>query len=896
MQKFGVGQPVPRTEDPKLVRGEGRYTDDLSLPGQAYAAIVRSSHAHGVLKGIDTSAARAMPGVLAIYTGADLQAAGYGGLKCVPPFKNRDGTPMKKPLRPALAVDKVRFVGDPVACVIAETAIQAKEAAEAVVLDIEPLPAVTKASEAMKPGAPQLFDDVPDNVALDYHFGDAEKVKDAFAKAAHVTRLELLNNRLVVNAMEPRAAIASYDAKSERFTFHVGCQGVFGLRGQLAEILNIPPAKLRLLTGNVGGSFGMKAQAYPEYIPMLHGARLLGRPVKWTDERSTSFLSDSHGRDHEKVAELALDAEGRFLALRLTGTGNMGAYLGAVAPLPPTLNAVKNMVSVYRTPLIEVETKCVFTNTSFVTAYRGAGRPEGNYFMERLIDNAAREMGIDRLELRRRNQLKPKEIPYAAASEQTYDSGDFPAVFKHALELADWKGFSKRKRESRKHGKLRGIAVGSYLEVTAPPNKEMGGIRFEADGTVTFITGTLDYGQGHATPFAQVLSSRLGIPFDRIRLLQGDSDELITGGGTGGSRSAAASTMAMVEAVAKVVELGKEAASHLLEAAPQDIEFAGGRFTIAGTDRSIGVLELAEKLRAKPTLPEGAPTSLDVKLASENVPSAFPNGCHVAEVEIDPDTGVVEVVKYASVNDFGTIINPMLVEGQMHGGLVQGIGQALMENTVYNDEGQPITGSFMDYAMPRASDVPSFVTEHHPVPAKTNPLGIKGCGEAGCAGALVSVMNAIVDALSEYGIRHIDMPVTPEKVWQAIREAKAHAPVPASPAPASPAPQRRPREGCVHGRARDLQIRGEARPPAGLLEEARRGGGPEVHEPGDAEIGAGIAHDRARPRHRRHRDARIRGHGRLRRPHRLRAGEHRTGSACSSPRQPRRRSSSRWSC
>ncbi len=688
VQKFGVGQPVPRTEDPKLVRGQGRYSDDLSLPGQAYAAIVRSSHAHGVLKGIDTAAALAMPGVLAVYTGADLQAAGYGGLKCVPPMKNRDGTPMKKPPRPALAVDKVRFVGDPVACVIAQTAIQAKEAAEAVILDIEPLPAVTRASEAVKPGAPQLFDDVPNNVALDYHYGDAEKVNAAFATAAHVTRLELLNNRLVVNAMEPRAAIAAYDPDSERFTFHVGCQGVFGLRGQLAEILDIPPARLRVLTGNVGGSFGMKAQAYPEYVCLLHAARLLGRPIKWTDERSSSFLSDSHGRDHEKVAELALDADGRFLAIRLTGTGNMGAYLGAVAPLPPTLNAVKNMVSVYRTPLIEVSTQCVFTNTSMVTAYRGAGRPEGNYFMERLIDNAAREMGIDRLELRRRNQLKPKEIPYAAASDQTYDSGDFPAVFKHALELADWKGFSKRKRDSKKRGKLRGIAVGSYLEVTAPPNKEMGGIRFEADGTVTFITGTLDYGQGHATPFAQVLSSRLGIPFDRIRLLQGDSDELITGGGTGGSRSAAASSMAMVEAVAKVVEQGKQVASHVLEAAVADIEFAAGRFTIAGTDRSIGVLELAEKLRAGPKLPEGAPTSLDVKLASEPVPSAFPNGCHVAEVEIDPDTGVIEVVKYSSANDFGTVINPMLVEGQMHGGLVQGIGQALMENTVY-DAGRP---------------------------------------------------------------------------------------------------------------------------------------------------------------------------------------------------------------
>jgi aerobic carbon-monoxide dehydrogenase large subunit len=771
MQKFGIGQPVLRTEDPVLVQGRGSYADDVSLPGQAYAAIVRSRHAHGVLKGIDATAALAMPGVLAVYTGADL--AGYGSLKCVPPLKNRDGTPMKKPPRPALAVDKVRFVGDPVACVVAQTAIEAKEAAEAVALDIEPLPAVTLASEAVKPGAPLVFDDVPNNVALDYHYGDAEKVNEAFAKAAHVTRLALRNTRLVVNAMEPRAAVAAYDAARERFTFHVGCQGVFGLRAQLAEILNIPPAKLRVLTRNVGGSFGMKAQAYPEYVCLLHAARLLGRPVKWTDERSSSFLSDSHGRDHEKVAELALDADGHFLAIRLTGTGNMGAYLGAVAPLPPTINAVKNMVSVYRTPLIEVSTQCVFTNTSYVSAYRGAGRPEGNYFMERLIDAAAREIGIDRLELRRRNLIKPREIPYAAASDQTYDSGDFPTVFRHALELADWKGFAGRKRDSRKRGKLRGIAVGSYLEVTAPPNKEMGGVRFEPDGTVTFITGTLDYGQGHATAFAQILSSRLGVPFDRIRLLQGDSDELIIGGGTGGSRSAASSSMAMVEAIGKVVEHGKEAASHVLEAAVADIEFADGRFTIAGTDRSVGVLELAAKLRAGIKLPDDAPKTLDVKTASEPVPSCFPNGCHVAEVEIDPETGVVEVVKHSSVNDFGTVINPMLVEGQMHGGLVQGIGQVLMENVVYDGDGQPITGSFMDYAVPRAADVPSFVTDHHPVPATTNPLGIKGCGEAGCAGALVAVPNAIIDALSDYGIRHIDMPVTAEKVWRAINAARS---------------------------------------------------------------------------------------------------------------------------
>jgi carbon-monoxide dehydrogenase large subunit len=771
VQKFGVGQPVLRTEDPILVRGRGRYADDVNLPEQAYAAIVRSRHAHGVLKGIDATAARSMPGVLEVITGADL--VGYGPLKCMPPLKNRDGTPMKKPPRPALAMDKVRFVGDPVACVVAESAIAAREAAEAVELDIEPLPAVTSAGEAVKPGAPLVFDDVPGNVALDYHFGDAEKVNAAFAAAAHVTRLDLRNSRLVVNAMEPRAAVAQYDAASERFTFYAGSQGVFGLRGQLAEILNVAAAKVRVLTANVGGSFGMKAQAYPEYVCLLHAARLLSRPVKWTDERSSSFLSDSHGRDHEKVGELALDADGRFLAVRLTGTGNMGAYLGAVAPLPPTINAVKNMVSVYRTPLIEVATQCVFTNTSYVSAYRGAGRPEANYFMERLIDAAAAETGIDRVELRRRNQIKPAEIPFAAASEQTYDSGDFPAVFRHALELAEWKGFAKRKRESRKRGRLRGIAVGSYLEVTAPPNKEMGGIRFEADGTVTFITGTLDYGQGHATPFAQILSERLGVPFDRIRLEQGDSDELIFGGGTGGSRSAMASSTAMVEAVAKVIEQGREIASHLMEAAVADIEFASGRFVIAGTDRSIGVLELAARLRTGIALPEGTPKSLDVKLASEPIPSAYPNGCHVAEVEIDPETGVVEVVRYASANDFGTVINPMLVEGQMHGGLVQGIGQVLMENTVYDAEGQLITGSFMDYAMPRAADVPSFVTEHHSVPAKTNPLGVKGCGEAGCAGALVAIPNAIIDALSEFGVRHIDMPVTPEKVWRAIRSAQA---------------------------------------------------------------------------------------------------------------------------
>jgi carbon-monoxide dehydrogenase large subunit len=770
--RFGIGQPVTRTEDPVLVRGEGRYTDDIDLPGQIYAAMVRSPHAHGVIRGIDTAAARAMPGVLGVYAGADLTAGGYGTLKCVLKFNNRDGSPMKQPARPALATDKVRFVGDPIACVVAQTRQQARDAAEAVVLDIETLPAVTNAREAAKPDAPQLYDDVPNNICLDYLYGDPDKVAAAFAGAAHVTRLELLNNRLVINSMEPRGAIAEYDAANQHWTLHSGSQGVFGLRGAIAEILGAKPDQVRVKTGHVGGSFGMKGGPYPEYVCALHAARELGKPVKWIDDRSGAFLSDQHGRDHEVVAELALDADGHFLALRLTVHGNVGAYLGNVAPQPMTLNAVKNCVSVYRTPLLEVSTKVVFTNTTLVSAYRGAGRPEGNYYMERLIDTAAAEMGIDRLELRQRNHVKPKQIPYRAASGMTYDSGDFPGLMKQALEFSDWKGFNARKRQSKKNGKLRGLGLGSFLEVTAPPNKEMGGVRFEPNGDVTIITGTLDYGQGHAAPFAQVLTEKLGVPFDRIRLLQGDSDALIAGGGTGGSRSITASGAAIVAAAAKVVEQGKEIASHVLEASASDIEFAHGRFVVAGTDRAIGIMELAERVRGGLKLPDDAPATLDVALTTES-PATFPNGCHVAEVEIDPDTGIVEVVRYAAVNDFGTVINPLIVDGQMHGGIMQGIGQVLLERVVYDDDGQPLTGSFMDYCMPRATDAPNFTTASHPVPATSNPLGTKGCGEAGCAGALVSLTNAIVDALSVYGIRNFDMPATPARVWQAIHAAEA---------------------------------------------------------------------------------------------------------------------------
>ena len=772
LMKFGIGQPVRRTEDPMLVRGEGCYTDDIKLTGEAYAVMVRSRIAHGVIKGIDTTAARKMPGVLGVYTGADLAA--YGTLKCIVPFNNRDGTPMKRPPRPALATDKVRFVGDPVAFVVADTLLQAKDAAEAVEVDIDALPAVVRPEEAARPGAPLIHDEAPGNVALDYHFGDSEQVAAAFAKAAHVTRLKLVNSRVVVNAMEPRAAIGIHDPASGRFTLHAPSQGAFGMRGNMAEILKVEPKQVRILTGHVGGSFGMKSAPFPEYVCVLHAARALGRPVKWTDERSGSFVSDSHGRDHDLTAELALDADGTFLALRITNFGNMGGFLAQVAPMPSTLNTVKNVQSVYRTPLIEVSTKCMFTNTSHVSAYRGAGRPEGNYYMERVIDAAAAEMGIDRLELRRRNQIRPREIPIKTASGSTYDSGDFPGVLKHALEVADVKGFARRKRESRKRGKVRGLGIGSFLEVTAPPSKEMGGIRFEADGTVTIITGTLDYGQGHAAPFAQVLSDKLGIPFERIRLLQGDSDELFAGGGTGGSKSIMHSGTAIVEASAKVIDQGKQIASHMLEAAAADIEFAHGRFVIAGTDRAIGIMELADKLRSGLNLPEGVPSTLDIRHVSDGPgASTYPNGCHVCEVELDPDTGVIAVVKYSSVNDFGTVINPLIVEGQLHGGVIQGIGQALMEMTVYDEDGQFLTGSFMDYALPRASDSPEVAVVDHPVPATTNVLGVKGCGEAGCAGSLTSVMNAIADALSEFGIPHMDMPATPYRVWRAIQDAKA---------------------------------------------------------------------------------------------------------------------------
>ncbi|HSJ40224.1 MAG TPA: xanthine dehydrogenase family protein molybdopterin-binding subunit, partial [Xanthobacteraceae bacterium] len=571
LTKFGIGQPVRRSEDPKLVRGEGCYADDFNRPRQAYAVIVRSREAHGVIRAISTDAAKAMPGVLGVYAAADLSA--YGPLKCNMPLKSRDGSPIRYTPRPALAGDKVRFVGDPVVCVVAETVAQAKDAAEAVAIDIEPLPVALTPADAVKPGAPLVFDDVPNNIALDYHYGDAAKVADAFAKAKHVTRLETSNQRMVVNAMEPRAAIGEFDSANGKWTLYSTSQGVHGMKTSLMDILSAPADKVRVVTGQVGGSFGMKASVYPEYVCILHAARLLGRPVKWTDERSGSFVSDHHGRAQDMVVEIAFDEDAHILALRLTGYGNMGGYLAQFGPLLPTGNQVKNLASIYRTPLIEVATKCVFTNTNFVSAYRGAGRPEGNYYVERTLDLAASELGIDRLDLRKRNMIRKGDLPFKAASDMTYDCGDFLGVLKQALDAADYAGFNKRKRESRKRGLLRGIGIGCYLEVTAAPGKELGAVHFEPDGTVTIVTGTLDFGMGHATTYAQILTDLLGVPFDLIRMVEGDSDRMAFGGGSGGSRSVMFVGAALTESAAIIVERGKQIASHVLEASASDIEF-----------------------------------------------------------------------------------------------------------------------------------------------------------------------------------------------------------------------------------------------------------------------------------------------------------------------------------
>lgn len=755
-----IGAEQGRFEDAKLVQGHGRYTDDINAANQLWAHIVRSDIAHGIIKSIDKAEAEAAPGVKAVITGADL--ADYGCLpSCAMPLKNIDDTPMLTTKWHALPSDKVRYVGEAIAAVIATSRQAALDAAELLEIDIDELDPVLDVATA--DDGPQLHDG-QSNVALNWRFGDPEATAQAFAAAHHVTKLSLDNQRVAIVPMEPRTALATYDADKESFHFQTGCQGVFGLRGQLAGILGIEKGQIRVTSEDVGGSFGMKLPAFPEYLVVLHAARALGQPVKWRDERSDSFKADLQGRAMHFHAELALDENGKFLAVKVKSLGDLGAYVSFFGPVMPSMNIQANTPGGYQTPLLLVETICAVTNKTPIGPYRGAGRPEGVYIMERLIDQAARDMNIDRVDLRRRNFIQ--SFPHKVASGREIDSGDFATIMDAGLEKADFAGFAARRAQSEAAGKLRGIGFCTYLEVTAGGGgNELGEVTFKADGRVDLVTGTFDFGQGHHVTFAQILHDRLGIPLDKIDLVQGDSDRLKAGGGTGGSRSVMASGNAISVVSEKIIERGKQAAGHILEAASADIIFANGTFSVAGTDKRIGIMELAKAAAENPEV-----EALDASEVVDMVPSTFPNGCHVAEVEIDPETGVVTLLDYNAVDDFGTVINPMLTRGQMHGGIVQGVGQALLETTIFDESGQPLTGSFMDYCMPRADDVPMIEDEFIEVPATTNPLGVKGCGEAGPTGGMSSVMNAVCDALASRGITHIDMPATPERVWRALNQ------------------------------------------------------------------------------------------------------------------------------
>jgi carbon-monoxide dehydrogenase large subunit len=764
MVKFGIGQSVRRVEDQRLVRGRGRYTDDISLPGEAYLVVVRSPHAHAKVNGVDTAAAKAAPGVLLVATAADLEAAGNNSVPCFVPIENRDGSQAPMPKHPILVADKVRYVGDNVAFVVAETRAQARDAAELVEVDYEPLEAVADTATALLPGKAQVHAECPNNVAYDWHYGEAEAVDAAFAKAKRVVKLELINNRVVANAMEPRAAVAEFDKAKGALTVHIGNQGPWALRDTLAANLGLEVDKVRVITPDVGGGFGMKAMFFPEYTMAAYAAQKVGRPVKWTSDRSEAFLSDSMGRDHVTTAELAFDDNKRILAMRVNTIASMGAYYYFYAPFIPTGAALKVLPGVYDIPLLSYGVKAVFSNTVPVDAYRGAGRPESIYCVERIIEKAARELGVERTELRRINFIKPEQMPYKSSAGELYDSGEFARLMDAAMKKADWQGLEGRRAEAAKKGLYRGIGMCYYIEATMGDPTEHAIVRFEPNGDISVLVGTQSNGQGHETAYAQVLTERLGVPFERIRVIQGDTAQIKAGGGTGGSRSLTAQGMAIRDASDIVIEKGKAYAAHVFEAATADIEFALGTFKVAGTDRAIGIMDLAERARTI-TIP-GVEPGLDAAATTKLPAWTFPNGCHIAEVEIDPSTGITSVVDYNIVDDFGVILNPMLVEGQVHGGVVQGIGQALLENAVYDESGQLLTGSFMDYGMPRADNMPSFDFSTIEVRCKNNAMGVKGCGEAGSIGSPAAVINAIIDALSPVGVTELDMPATPERVWR----------------------------------------------------------------------------------------------------------------------------------
>jgi len=771
--KFGLAQPVRRVEDPRLLKGQGLYTDDIVLPSMLTGIVLRSPHAAARITGIDTAAAAGMAGVRGIYTAADLRAAGIGPLPCAALVQNRDGSPQAAPPHPVLADGVVRHVGDPVAFIVADTPKQARDAAEAIVVDYDVLPSITDLKTAMDKDQILVWPDVPHNRAFDWEIGDKAATEAQFAKAAHITRLTVVNNRIVVNSLEARAAVADFDSTSGRWTLYANTQGGWLVKGLIGPVFGTDPENFRIITPDVGGGFGMKLFLYAEHVLTCFAARALGRPVKWAADRAEAFLCDTQGRDNITLGELALDANNKFLALRTRNISGMGAYLSTFAPYIPTYAGTGVLASVYGFKAIYANVLGVFTNTVPVDAYRGAGRPESNYLVERLVDAAAHELGVDRVALRRDNMVTPDAMPHQTPVGKNYDSGDFRIILDANTRRMDYAGFAARKAAAKARGKRRGLGLAYYLEATGGDAKERAEIRFADDGFVDVYVGTQSTGQGHETAYVQLTAAELGIDGDKIRIRQGDTDTIPTGGGTGGARSLYSEGQAILKTSASVIDKGKLAASETLEAAVADITFSDGRFTVIGTDRGIDILSLATTQRQKKAAGQSA-TLLDAAEVAAIDAHTFPNGCHMAEIEVDPETGTVELIRYSVCDDVGKAINPLIVRGQVAGGVAQGFGQAVLEHTVYDpDSGQLLSGSLMDYTLPRADEVPDIEVELLEVPCLSNPLGVKGAGEAGAVGSPPAVINAIIDALREDGVTHIDMPATPERVWRALAMAKA---------------------------------------------------------------------------------------------------------------------------
>lgn len=787
MTTQGIGASVKRKEDRRFLLGKGQYTDDITLPRQTYAVFVRSMYAHARIKSIDTSAALASPGVIAVLTGDDVAADKLGGIPCGWLVKSKDGSNMVEPPHPALAQGKTRHVGDPVAMVIAESRQAARNAAPLVEVDYEALPAVGRLVDAIAPGAAQVWDEAPGNVCFDWHLGDAGTTDAAFTSAAHVVELEVTNQRVAPNAMEPRAANGHYDAANDQYTLYTTSQNPHLTRLLMAAFtLHVPEHKLRVVAPDVGGGFGSKIFHYAEELLVTWASRRVGRPVKWTSERGEAFMSDAHGRDHRSVARLALDADGKFLGLRVSTLANMGAYLSTFAPAVPTYLYGTLLSGPYDLPAIYVEVKGMFTNTVPVDAYRGAGRPEATYLLERLVDHAARQCGFDRLELRRKNLIRPEQFPYQTQVALQYDIGNYQATLDMALEKIDYSNYLERAAQSAARGKLRGFGISTYIEACGiAPSALVGAlgaraglyeaanVRIHPTGSVTVFTGTHSHGQGHETTFAQLVAEKLGVSVDNVEVVHGDTDRIPFGMGTYGSRSASVGGSAIVKALDKIIDKGKKIAAHLLEASAGDIEFKDGSYRVVGTDRAKGFGEIAFAAYVPHNYPiETVEPGLEESAFYDPKNFTFPGGTHLVEVEVDPETGVVEVVEVAIADDVGTIINPMIVDGQAHGGLAQGIGQALFEEVRYDAEGQLMNASYMDYVMPRAGDLPNFKVGNHTTACTHNPIGVKGVGEVGAIGVPPAVINAILDALAPLGVTDISMPATPEKVWRAIAAAK----------------------------------------------------------------------------------------------------------------------------